>query len=109
MNVYEHRIDVAKKAVKTVRDKTDYGFRVLQPPVIMSTPKEWAFGVIGILDFVATGNADKILIHEVRGEVKKLLGLEKVMKRYDKKRATYVKEVNSQISHSLSDNKKQGE
>lgn len=73
MTTYEQRIDAAKKAVKIVRDKTDYGFRVLQPPVIMSTPKEWAFGVIGILDFVATGNPDKILIREVREEVKKLI------------------------------------
>lgn len=73
MTTYEQRIDVAKKAVKTVRTKTDYGFKVLSPPIIMSTPKEWAFGVIGILDFVATGDPDKILICEVREEVKKLL------------------------------------
>jgi hypothetical protein len=72
LNIYEQRIEIAKKAVKTVRTQTDYSFKVLTPPVIMSTPKEWAFGVIGILDFVATGDVNKILIHEVREEVKKL-------------------------------------
>lgn len=71
MNIYEQRIDIAKKAVKTIRTQTDYGFKVLTPPIIMSTPKEWALGVIGILDFVATGDPEKILLHEVRLEVKK--------------------------------------
>lgn len=75
MNDYEKRIEVAKKAVKTIRTKTEYGFKVLYPPIIMSTPKEWAFGVIGILDFVLTGDPEKILLHEVRVEVKKLLSL----------------------------------
>lgn len=72
MTTYQQRIEIAKKAVKTVRTQTDYGFKVLSPPIIMSTPKEWAFGVIGILDFVATGDVDKILLHEVREEVRKM-------------------------------------
>lgn len=68
MTTYQQRIEIAKKAVKI----TDYGFKVLFPPIIMSTSKEWAFGVIGILDFVATGDVDKILLHEVREEVRKM-------------------------------------
>ena len=72
MTTYQQRIEIAKKAVKIVRNQTDYGFKVLSPPIIMSTSKEWAFGVIGILDFVATGDVDKILLHEVREEVRKM-------------------------------------
>jgi len=75
MNIYQQRIEIAIKAVKIVRTKSEYALKLCYSPtsLVVSSPEKWAIGVIGILDFVATGDVDKILLREVREEVKKLL------------------------------------
>ena len=72
MSEFEQRIVIAKQAVKTVRTKSDYALRAVPNSIILTSPDQWAIGVIGILDYVLTGNSDKILLHEVRYEVRKL-------------------------------------
>jgi len=73
LTTIKQRIKIAKAAVKTVREQLGYGFSVLSPPIIVTMPEEWAFGINGILDFIVTGNPNKILIIEIRTEVEKAL------------------------------------
>lgn len=66
--VIRRRIEIAKQAVLNLRHKNEFRLNNL----LVSVPVDWAIGIIGILEYVETGDADKILLHEVRTEVKKL-------------------------------------
>jgi len=69
----EDRIKVARNAVLMVREKSPMSRFGSYRSVIASTPKEWAIGVIGVLDFVETGDPQKIMISDVRAEVERII------------------------------------
>jgi len=72
MSRMKDRVRIAKKAVKAVRDKMNYP-RFPERSLITTTPKEWSIGLIGLLDYVYTGDPKLILLPELRAEVAKMV------------------------------------
>ncbi len=67
--ILRKRIKIARQAVITIREKKG----IPEYSIITVTPKEWAIGLIGILDFVLSGDVDKILLRDVNEEIIKLV------------------------------------
>jgi predicted nucleic acid-binding Zn-ribbon protein len=65
----EERIEIAKKAIIAVRH--DIARR--QTESKGQVPPEYLFGCIGILEFVETGDVDKVLVPDVKKYIEKLL------------------------------------
>ena len=68
-NPYLERIALAQQALRAVRDKTPAGKR----STITTTPKEWAIGAHGLLDFIATGDVNRVLLTPLREELRNLI------------------------------------
>lgn len=61
------RIKAARLAVTMVRNEPE------SHNIITTTPQDWTIGIIGILNFVETGNVDEIKISNVRVWVERIL------------------------------------
>ena len=64
----EERIKIAKKAIMIVRRKWHEKHSRTETPSM-----DCVYGCVGILDFVLTGDADKIFVSDTQKQVKKLL------------------------------------
>jgi hypothetical protein len=66
----EKRIEVARKAILQVRGKK---YKIFLSHTSIAVSPETAYGCVGVLDFVKTGDSDKILVPEIKKAVQKLL------------------------------------
>lgn len=64
------RMEIARRAVMEVRGLSRHKYR---HSLIFVTPKEWAIGVIGLLDYVEKGDTSKIMLGELRDGVERIL------------------------------------
>jgi len=69
MTTVEERIEIAKKAIIAVRH--DIARR--QTESKEQVPPEYLFGCIGILEFIETGDVDKVLVPDMKRYIEKLL------------------------------------
>jgi len=65
----ERRLEIARRAILNVRHRKR--INRFEDFLIGTTPKEWAMGLVGVLDYIKTGEIDKILLLEIRKEVTK--------------------------------------
>ena len=74
MSSIEKRIEVARKAILQVRKKK---YKIFLSPRFrasrFSVSPEMAYGSVGVLGFIQTGDVDKILVPEIKKAVQKLL------------------------------------
>ena len=60
------RIELCRQVILSVREKFPH-----KPS--KGVPKEWAYGCVGVLDFIETGDVSKILSSEIRTRIEKII------------------------------------